>query len=317
MTKSEFYDIIKMDEIQVSIPQTSHFTIGTSPYYAHQHALGIDIYHSLFLENYEVLSPISGEIIKVKTLVAPRPKFLRGIDKDYLILVSNPNNHKITYKIMHIKPHNIQVGERIEIGDPIGKTIRNGYFAYWSSPHLHLEIRPSNDAIRASGGRAFSLAFKKRKDKVSVEESKSEEIQMKIHSVFPEFFLGNFPKSLYKFINPIYGVKVRVNLVDCILDGGIPHYKSGTIISHNSFKRDFLHSIYLGNHRIGKLNDSREQFGFFRFDSSLKLLLNNEEIRGISLYLANFIPLIKIIPYQDNQITLNTKSTPKLTVFSA
>ena len=317
MTKSEFYSIVETDDTQVSILRTSHFTVGTSPYYAHQHALGIDIYPSLLLENYEVFSPISGEILKVKTLLAPRPKFLGGIDKDYLVLVNNINNRKITYKILHIKPHNIQVGDRIEIGDPIGKTIRNGYFANWSSPHLHLEIRPSTDAVRASGGRSFSLAFKKRKNKVSVEESKSEEIPLKIHSISPEFFLSYFPKNLYKFIDPIYGVKVRVNQMDCILDGGMPHYKNPTTISHNRFNRDYQHSIYLGSQKIGKLNDSRDQFGFFKFDSSLKILLSGEEIRGISLYLANFMPLIKIIPYGDNKITLNTKSSPRLTVISA
>ena len=60
---SEFYDIAKMDDIQVSIPKTSHFSIGTSPYYAHQHGLAIDIYHDLSLSNYEVLSPVSGKIL--------------------------------------------------------------------------------------------------------------------------------------------------------------------------------------------------------------------------------------------------------------
>jgi len=317
MTKSKFYNIIKTEDIQVSIPQTSHFTIGTSPYYAHQHALGIDIYQSLFLDDYEVLSPISGEILKVKPLLAPRPKFVGGINKDYLILVSNPQNRKITYKILHVKPHNIQAGQRIRIGDPIGKTIRNGYFAYWSSPHLHLEIRPSNDAIRASGGRTFSLAFDKKKNKDYIEERNSEEIHMNVHSVFPEFYLAKFSETLYKFIDPIYGVKVRVNKEDYILDGGIPHYKKGTIISQGSIEGKIKKSIYLVNQIIGRLNETRGQFGFFQFDSSLKFLLNDEEIRGISLYLANFMPLIKIIPNKDNEITLNTKSTPLLTIHSA
>ena len=314
--KSEFYNIVKTEDIQVSIPQTSHFTIGTSPYYAHQHALGIDIYQSLFLDDYEVLSPISGEILKIKALLAPKPKFLGGIDKDYLILVRNPHNPEITYKILHVKPHNIQVGERIEIGVPIGKTIRNGYFANWSSPHLHLEIRPSNDAIRASGGRTFSLAFDKKRKKDYIEEKNSEEIQMKVLSVFPEFYLAKFSESLYKFIDPIYGVKVRANKESYILDGGIPHYKNGTIISDSSFERVKDLSIYLENQKIGKLNESRGQFGFLKFDKSLKFLLNDEEIRGISLYLANFMPLIKIIPYKDKEITLDTKSTPLLTILS-
>ena len=316
MTKSEFYNIIKTDDIQVSIPHTSHFTIGTSPYYAHQHALGIDIYHSLLLDNYEVHSPISGEILRIKTLLAPKPKFTGGIDKDFLTLVRNPHNPEITYRILHVKPNNIQVGDRIEIGDPIGKTIRNGYFANWSSPHLHLEIRPSNDAIRASGGKTFSLAFEHRKNMVFREEKKLEKITLKINSVFPEFYLAKFSESLYKFIEPIYGVKVRVNKESYILDGGMPHYKNGTIISSLSLERAKNLSIYLENHKIGKLNESRGQFGFFTFEKSLKFLLNDEEIRGISLYLANFMPLIKIIPYKDKEITLDTKSTPLLTIFS-
>ena len=316
MTKSEFYNIVETNDIQVSIPHSSHFTIGTSPYYAHQHALGIDIYHSLLLDNYEVFTPISGEILKVKTLLAPKPKFLGGIDRDCLILVRNLNNPDITYKILHVKPNNIHVGERIEIDDPIGLTFRNGYFANWSSPHMHLEIRPSKDAIRASGGRAFLLAFKKKKNKSYKEERRSAEISLRIDSVFPEFFLGRFPEDHYKKIDPICGIKVKINQKDCILDGGIPHYKNGTIISDHGFSLDLKNSIYLGNQRIGKLLKSQDQFGFFKFDPSLKFLLNAEEIRGISLYLANFKPQIKIIPYMDNKIPINAKSTQQLTIIS-
>jgi hypothetical protein len=129
MPKSEFYEIVKTEDLQVSIPHPSHFTVGTSPYYAHQHGLAIDIYHNLSLENYEVLSPISGEILRVKSLAAPKPKFNEGIDRDYLILVSNPKNTELVWKIMHLIP-SVKVGDYINIGDPIGKTIRNGYFVF-------------------------------------------------------------------------------------------------------------------------------------------------------------------------------------------
>jgi murein DD-endopeptidase MepM/ murein hydrolase activator NlpD len=316
MVKSKFYNIVETEDILVSIPQESHFTIGTSPYYAHQHALGIDIYHSLHLGNYKVYSPISGEIIKTKTLLAPRAKFLGGINKDYLILVKNLHNPEITYKILHVKPNNLHVGERVEIGDQIGQTIRNGYFANWSSPHLHLEIRPTKDAIRASGGMAFSLAFNKTENKVSSEERKSNEMLVKVDSVFPEFLLGSFHEDLYKVIDPICGIKVRVNQIDCILDGGIPHYKNGTIISESNFELDKEQTIYLEGQTIGCFNESRGQFGFFKFNPSLKFYLNDEKIRGISLYLAKFKPFIKIIPYLGHKITLNANSTSQLTCTS-
>ncbi|MHA2036105.1 MAG: hypothetical protein ACW98X_06705 [Promethearchaeota archaeon] len=316
MTKSEFYNVVEAKDLHVSIPHYSHFTIGTSPYYAHQHALGIDIYHSISLDNYEVLSPISGRISKIKTLLAPKPKFAAGIDKDYLILVKNSRNPNITYKILHVKPDNLQVGNRIEIGDSLGTTIRNGYFAIWSSPHLHLEIRPSHNAIRASGGKPFSLAFKNKKSYSYKKNGKTQEIPIKITSVLPEFLLGNFSEDMYKKFDPIYGVKVSVNQSEYILDGGIPHYKTGTIISSHKLERQVDKSIYLQGHKIGELNDSRGHFGFFKFDSSLNFFLNDQKIRGISLYLAVFIPLIKIIPYNYGQIKLSPQSIARLTITS-
>ena len=159
MSTSGFYDIVRTEDLHVSIPETSHFSIGTSPYYAHQHGLAIDIYQDLSLENYVVLSPVSGKILKIKPLIAPKPKFAGGIDKDFLILISNPFNPNLVWKLMHVRPFG-NVGDQINIGDPLGNTIRNGYFAYWSSPHLHLEVRPIEDAIRAQGGKNFTLAIK-------------------------------------------------------------------------------------------------------------------------------------------------------------
>lgn len=311
MKNPEFYDIVKMDDLRVSIPQTSHFSIGTSPYYAHQHGLAIDIYHNLTLENYEVLSPISGKILKIKTLKAPKSKFLNGVDIDYLILVSNSSNSDILWKIMHVKP-NIEVGDQIAIGDPLGKTIRNGYFAYWSSPHLHLEIRPVNDAIRARGGKNFSLAIEKKENIVdSSEKFNLTKIPVEINSIYPEMILAHFPKHFYHKFFPIYGVKVRINHLDCILDGGIPHYKIGTIIFQKEFNFKNNPLIYLGSTKIGTLHEKSGQLGFFKFDN-IKFLLNNKEIRGISLYLANFFPLIKIIPYSKNEFSFKPNSIQNL-----
>ena len=67
-----------------------------------QHGLAIDIYHSLTLENYEVLSPVAGKVLKIKSVIAPKPKFLSGVNYDYLILVSNPFNPKIVWKMMQV-----------------------------------------------------------------------------------------------------------------------------------------------------------------------------------------------------------------------
>ncbi len=315
MPKSEFYNIVKMDDIQVSIPKTSHFSIGTSPYYSHQHGLAIDVYHNLTLDNYNVVSPVAGKILKIKKLKAPKPKFLKGVDFDYLILISNFSNSDIVWKLMHVKPF-IQLGDKIEIGDPIGKTIRNGYFAYWSSPHLHLELRPFNDAIRARGGKNFSLTIENGDNKAeTIEKLDTAQIPIEIHSIFPEMILAYFPEHFYHKMFPICGVKVRVNHLNCILDGGIPHYKIGTILFQQEHKPDKYHSVYLGSHNIGTLHELVGQFGFLKFES-IQFFLNNKEIRGISLYLANFLPLIKLIPYEQKQFSFSKKSTQYLHIKS-
>lgn len=315
MSTSGFYDIVRTKDLHVSIPKTSHFSIGTSPYYAHQHGLAIDIYHDLSLENYEVLSPVAGKILEIKLLLAPKPKFTGGIDSDYLILISNPSNPNLVWKLMHVKPFG-NVGDHIELGDPLGKTIRNGYFAYWSSPHVHLEVRSSENAIRARGGKGFSLLFDANENlKIYNTSLNYNQVPVEIINVFPEFILGRFQESFYYKISPIYGVKAFLNQSNCLLDGGIPQYKIGTIISDQNHSFNTSHVVFLGNNRIGALHEINGQLGFLKFDS-VKFLLNDEEIRGISLYLARFLPLIKIIPYKKKQFSFKPNSIQHLSISS-
>lgn len=313
MSLSGFYDIVRTEDLHISIPKTSHFSIGTSPYYAHQHGLAIDIYQDLTLKNYVVLSPVSGKILKIKPLIAPKPKFEGGIDKDYLILINNLSNSKLVWKLMHVKSFS-NVGDQIKVGDPLGKTIRNGYFAYWSSPHVHLEVRSSEDAIRARGGKNFLLAFEKKenlkKNNLKLNYSK---IPVKIISICPEFILAKLPEYHYHRIAPIYGFRAYLNQFNCILDGGIPQYKIGTVISNQNLSINSPHTVFLGKKRIGTLHDTNGRLGLFKFNS-VKFSLNNKEIRGISLYLARFLPLIKIIPYKKNQFSFKPNSIQYMSI---
>lgn len=313
MPKIDTYDLINIEDIRVSILQNSHFTIGTSPYYAHQHGLAIDIYHNLSLENYSVVSPVSGRVIKTKKLIAPRAKFKGGLDNDYIIIVQNSDNADVVYKILHIKPK-VSVGDFLEIGDIIGNTIRNGYFAYWSSPHLHLEIRPQDDPLRARGGKDFSLATEISNIMDDLDGNHFlEEIPIEIHSVYPEFLLANLPTNYYYKIKPIYGVKGNVEDINCIIDGGIPHYKYGTAIFQDDSDVKTKSSVYLGHYQIGSISASRGKFGFIDFDP-VSFLLNGKKLRGLSLFLANFMPLIKLIPYNKNSFSFKSSTTQYLTV---
>ncbi|MFX1557520.1 MAG: M23 family metallopeptidase [Promethearchaeota archaeon] len=311
----DFLSVIDMATMKVSIPRDSHYSIGTSPYYAHQHGLAIDVYQNFSLENYEVMSPISGTVIKIKTLKAPKPKFKQGTDKEYLILISNIYHSKTVYKILHVNPK-IQEGEKVNVGDIIGKTIRNGYFAYWSSPHLHLELKTFKDAYRAKGGKAFSLATRNSHLKILSEYKNNPElIPVKIKQIFPEFILAQFPNYMYNYIDPFYGVSCNCNDINCLIDGGIPIYKNGIIFFPHVPILESKNIIYLNKHRIGELRGIHKNFGSVLFDQVV-FLLNGEKIRGISLFMAGFIPLIKIIPEKINQFLFEPDSTQYLSIIS-
>jgi hypothetical protein len=311
----DFLPIVDMATMKVSIPMRSHFSIGTSPYYAHQHGLAIDVYQNLSLGNYEALSPISGEILKIKTMKAPKAKFKDGTNKEYLILVSNTHYSKTVYKILHVKPK-VQEGDKITIGDVIGTTIRNGYFAYWSSPHLHLELKTFENALRAKGGKSFSLALESNKmKKFERNKGNTNLIPIEIKEVYPEFILAKFPEYMYNYIEPFYGVSGKCENIDCLIDGGIPIYRNGIIIFSHEPNLGIKEAIYLNDSKIGELRGLHKNFGAVTFDKVV-FLLNGKKIRGISLFMANFFPLIKLIPYKINEFSFEPHSTQYLTIIS-
>lgn len=317
MENSKFYEIVAQEDIHISIPKESHFSVGTSPYYAHQHGLAIDIYHKVSLENYKVCSPVSGKIIEIKRQLAPKPKFPGGIDKDFVILIENEDNPEIVYKLLHVNPQ-VQIGDYIKFGDDLGITIKNGYFAPWSSPHIHLEVRSSEDAVRARGGLSFSLKYSKNSREFKPKHNPKEPmkaIPVQIHSIYPEFILVHFPDRMYHKISQFYGLRANISGLNCILDGGIPQYNNGIIHLHKGLKFEPKIPIYFAKRKIGFLKGSFNNFGFLEF-IPLEIFIKKEEIKGISLFLAAFQPLIKIIPSKKGQFSFKKNSIQKLTIFS-
>jgi murein DD-endopeptidase MepM/ murein hydrolase activator NlpD len=315
MANFTFYKIVNREDIHISIPTESYFSIGTSPYYAHQHALAIDIYHKISIENYKALSPVSGRVIKIKKQLAPTPKFLGGINRDYVLLIENKNNPDIVYKILHVYPE-VQVGDSIKIGDPLGETLKNGYFAPWSSPHIHLEVRKSRDPIRARGGIPFKLSYEESKKSHTISDENYTSVQkipIQIHSIYPDYLLVYFPENLYYKIGRYFGIKGTYNGSKGILDGGIPQYKNGIMHMIEKPTSRGQSPIYLAENNIGTMLSSFNGFGFLKFQS-VGFLINGQAIRGISLFLASFKPLVKIILLKKNQFMAKKNSKQLLSI---
>jgi hypothetical protein len=121
------------------------YTFFGSPYPAHHESKAMDIYQGK--EFGEVaLSPVSGVVYK--TMRFSSPSTGKKSLPEYLTLIRSGD---FLAKIMHIKP-TVEEGDRVSVGDPIGKFIVNGYFTYWVDAGMHLEVRDLKDFVRARGG---------------------------------------------------------------------------------------------------------------------------------------------------------------------
>ena len=117
------------------------FSRFNSPYPAHDEGRAIDLYPSDGAP-----SPVAGEVVETRTARAPdRP---HAEDHDYLIVVDTGTH---LARLLHVEPA-IAVGDWLDVGDPLGRTIRSGYFAPWVDDHVHLGFRRRDaDPVRASG----------------------------------------------------------------------------------------------------------------------------------------------------------------------
>lgn len=118
------------------------FTLYNSPFVAHDRGRAIDLYP----EGDPVPSPVAGAVTETRRVRAPPKPY--AVEHDYLILV---DTGEWVARLLHVDPA-VESGDRIAVGDPLGESVRVGFFAPWVPNHVHLGFRPHGaDPYRASG----------------------------------------------------------------------------------------------------------------------------------------------------------------------
>jgi hypothetical protein len=87
-----------------------------------------------------------GKVVAIKKFPAPKNR-VNSEDYDYLLLIREDD---AIIKILHVKPK-CRMGESLYLGDSLGEYLDSGFFYPWTEPHMHVEIRRSDDPIRALG----------------------------------------------------------------------------------------------------------------------------------------------------------------------
>jgi hypothetical protein len=190
-----------------NLQQYYRFSLYNSPYVAHDEGCAIDLYPDGDL----ALSPVAGEIIETRTVQAPPKPY--AVAHDHLILI---DTGEYVARTLHVNP-DVEAGESVTIGDPLGTLVRVGFFAPWVPNHIHLGFRPHEaNHYRASGSLPISVD-------VSLQAVSWDGTGTVVEN-------GETWAHLDAPGHPDPGTFAGLASGDGVLDGGFPHYDYGGVL---------------------------------------------------------------------------------------
>ena len=195
--------------VRVYCPRGGWFSFFNSPYPAHRSMTGVDVYPALEFGD-RAPSPIGGRLTAFRRVRAPRGRLFKDVGYDVITLLESLENPGMVVKMLHVEP-TIRPGEVVEVGEELGILLRSGYFDFWTSPHIHLEVREPSDPLRARGGRRFRRLLQPRMG------DPPEELRGWVTLLKLEYALLTLEGSSG-------GLTGRVGDAAVLLDGGVPHY---------------------------------------------------------------------------------------------
>lgn len=193
------------------------FSLYNSPYRAHDEGRAVDLYP----DPGTVPSPVGGEILDVRSVEAPPKPYAEQQDHLILVDVDDPEPLSgLVARVLHVEP-GVEPGDRVAVGDDLGRTIRSGFFAPWVDDHLHVGFREADaNLYRASGSLLVDVAVEI--EPVAWDGRGTVQTQGETYVVLDR---PEHPRPGRGFAGIETGRRGRV------LDGGLPHYDGGGVLA--------------------------------------------------------------------------------------
>lgn len=242
------------------------FSLYNSPYPAHDRGRAIDLYPS----SNAAASPISGEVVATETVGCPDRPY--AVDHDHLIVIrvnGEPESADGLFaRVLHVDPE-VTPGERVAVGDRLGRLVRSGFFGPWVDNHLHLGFRPPDrNPVRATGSLPVDVnAF-------------VQGVQWDGTGTVVE--TGRTYAVLDTPIHPDPGGSFAAIATDDgrPLDGGLTHYDGGGLLSGSRNTNPGKATVRLLNAPVGTADGRNVRW------RDVDVLADGERITGISLFAA-------------------------------
>lgn len=296
-------DVGHTDQITLYAPRDAYFSYFNSPYIGHEQGSSIDIYPSYQEWGGSVSSPISGSIIRIQKIKMGRARNFPTEPYDFGIGIKPEGSADKIVRILHCVP-DLDINERVDIGDHIGTTLRSRYFNYWTGPHYHVDVMNLQNFNRAS--KSFPI---KLNGVVSCSGSKNslESFECIITRVTEDIVTAvsrDYPSCNIGDLAGLVGI-TSDSKTSGVLDGGIPHYKHGGLWAGS--QPMIGETVSLWNYPIGRISNTTTEYCIFKRGPQLKFKIDGMPVKGLSCFIFSpsqlihkLVPLM-IIPIQRGQ----------------
>jgi hypothetical protein len=265
-------------DVELYLDQAGFFSFTNSPHYSHRHLALVDLYPGRGVR--EAYSPVEGTVLEARKL---------KVMEDYFIAIE-AGNCGACLKILHVKPQ-VEVGERVRPGDILGNLAWSPFFNYWTDPHMHVEIRPMDDRLRARGGYSLNLAPLMKQIRFDNNVCKS----FIVDRVLDRYTLLRPASDIPSFLTPLI---FNFDDISFMLEGGLTHYGHGALWSEREeLPKEALERVK----GLFQIDFTKQQYNHF-ICQKRENKVRGLNYRGIGLYLND--PHIKLIPKRIGDGTL-------------
>ncbi len=257
------------------LSQYVRFSLYNSPFPAHDSGCAVDCYPGT-LEGGRTLSapsPVSGTVREIRTVRAPSKPY--AVPDDHLILIDCDGPaplEGLVARILHVEP-TVSAGDRVSPGDSLGQLVRAGFFAPWVDNHLHVGFRsPAQNLHRASGSVALSVGI----DLQALEWDGTGTV-LATGETYALLDTPQAPDSETAF----GGIGLECGGERGILDGGVPHYDGGGILSPTA-TGSYAGPVRLNGDRLGIVGADGRTLEW----DELTVTVDGDPITGLSTFCA-------------------------------
>jgi hypothetical protein len=254
------------------------FSLYNSPYPAHDLGCAVDLYPDR--ADGLAPSPVAGTVLDIQERRVPDQSYAEATDTVLLLSVEeeatpgltldgNEYDEEWVARILHVDPA-VAPGDRVEVGDPLGRLVRSGFFAPWVANHVHLELRHRGaNLLRARGSPRLVLDTDVAITPVGWDG----------HGTVVE--VGETYVRLDRPAHPGDGWAALASDEGRPLDGGLRHYAGGGRFGSNAPAAGGREEpVTLLGQRVGVARDRDVTWG------DVAVRLDGEPVTGLSLFVG-------------------------------